>query len=98
MLSIGTNPPMGVNESCPATTAPQDASVVIVEKRAVLKMPKRVSFPSILPPAGSTPSAFTIGFPCASADQRISTPARNITAIADQTAQPCPWRLVTRPR
>src|SRR5258708_23666403 len=98
MLSIGTSPPIGVNESCPAITAPQEASVVIVAKRAVLKMPNRVSFPSILPPAGSTPRAFTIGLPCDSADQQISTPATNITAIAAQTAQPCPCRFVARPK
>src|SRR5258708_37696544 len=98
MLSIGTSPPIGVNESCPAITAPQEASVVIVVKRAVLKMPNRVSFPSKLPPAGSTPRACTIGFPCTSADQQIRTPARNITAIAAQTAQPCPWRFVARPK
>ena len=41
MLTIGTRPPSGVNESCMLLTAPQLASVVTVAKRAELAMPKR---------------------------------------------------------
>ena len=52
-----------------ALTAPQEASVVTVAKRADPGMPKRTSLPSMLPPsaAWSTPSVARIGLPCASA-------------------------------
>ena len=50
MFARGTRPPSGVNESCQPLTAPQLASVVTVAKSAVLAMPNRTSFPSMLPP------------------------------------------------
>ena len=50
MLASGTRPPSGVNESCQPLIAPQLASVVTVAKSAVLAMPNRTSFPSMLPP------------------------------------------------
>ena len=61
--TIGTMPPSGVNESCMALTAPQEAAVVTAANSAEAVMPKRVSLPSMLPPAcsalalWSTPSA-----------------------------------------
>ena len=48
---IGTRPPSGVNESCIALTAPYEAAVVRVPNSADSTMPKRVSLPSMLPPA-----------------------------------------------
>jgi len=48
---IGTMPPSGVNESCIALTEPFDAAVVAVAHNVELTMPKRVSLPSMLPPA-----------------------------------------------
>jgi len=36
---MGISPPSGVSESCIVLTAPQEASVVMVVKRAELKMP-----------------------------------------------------------
>ncbi len=48
---IGTSPPSGVNESCIAFTAPHEAAVVMVANRPLAAMPKRVSLPSMLPPA-----------------------------------------------
>ena len=51
MLNNGTKPPIGVKESCMELTAPQEASVVTVAKSAELAMPKRVSLPSMFPPA-----------------------------------------------
>jgi hypothetical protein len=39
-----------VNDSCHPFTAPQLASVVTVAKSAVFAIPKRTSFPSMLPP------------------------------------------------
>ena len=53
MLTSGTIPPSGVNESCQLLIAPQLASVVTVAKSAELAMPKRHSFPSMLPPGDS---------------------------------------------
>ena len=50
MLVSGTRPPSGVNESCQPLIAPQLASVVTVANSAELAMPKRHSFPSMLPP------------------------------------------------
>ena len=50
---IGTRPPSGVNESCIALTEPFEAAVVALAHRVELTMPKRVSLPSILPPACS---------------------------------------------
>ena len=47
----GTKPPSGVNESCMALTAPQEVAVVMVANSAEAAMPKRVSLPSMLPPA-----------------------------------------------
>ena len=48
---IGTIPPIGVYESCMELTEPFDAAVVAVAHKAELTMPKRVSLPSMLPPA-----------------------------------------------
>src|SRR5579863_560330 len=93
MLTIGTMPPSGVNESCQPLIAPQLASVVTVANSAELAMPKRVSLPSIFPPGWSAVACCTIveGYnelPCASAQYATVTPARNRNAIADQTVQP----------
>ena len=64
-------PPSGVNESCIAFTAPQLASVVTVAKSAELAMPKRTSFPSMLPPGWLTEACWSApassGLPRASA-------------------------------
>jgi len=62
MLTSGTIPPSGVNESCQLLTAPELAAVVTTAKSALLAMPKRTSLPSIFPPA-----AARSGLPCASA-------------------------------
>jgi len=43
-------PPSGVSESCMVLTAPQLASVVMVEKSEDWETPKRTSLPSMLPP------------------------------------------------
>ena len=94
----GTNPPTGVKLSCMALTAPQEASVVIVANNAELKMPKRVSLPSILPSVCTTPLRYRFGLPSASAFQQVTTPTRKIAAIAPHTAQPCFWFLTMRPR
>jgi len=40
----------GVKLSCMALTAPLEESVVTVAKRADVAVPKRISFPSMLPP------------------------------------------------
>ena len=79
-------------------TAPQDASVVMVAKRAELKMPKRTSLPSMLPDAASTPNACRRGFPADSAHQHVKTPIRKMTAMAPQTAHPWRWFFTMRPR
>jgi len=44
-------PPSGVNESCMALTAPHEAAVVMVANNADAAIPKRVSLPSMFPPA-----------------------------------------------
>ena len=75
MLKSGTNPPMGVKLSCMALTAPQEASVVTVANSAESKMPKRVSLPSMLPSAWTTPLRYKFGLPSASAFQQVTTPS-----------------------
>src|SRR5262249_57865428 len=87
--------PRGVYESCMLLTAPQLASVVIVANSAEFAMPNRTSLPSMFPPGASAvavwsaPAAVSNGFPRASAQYVVVTPARNRNAIAAQTAQPC---------
>ncbi len=56
MLTSGTRPPSGVNESCMPLTAPQLASVVTVANSAELAMPNRTSLPSMLPPGHIAPA------------------------------------------
>ena len=96
IITIGTMPPSGVNESCMAFTAPQEAAVVITANRLVALMPKRVSLPSILPPAcrlftlWSTPSGVSSGLPPCSAGVMTNTAITNITVIAARIAMP--WR------
>ena len=63
----GIMPPSAVKLSCMALTAPHEAAVVMTAKSAEAAMPKRTSLPSMLPPAGSSPSAVRIGLPDASA-------------------------------
>src|SRR5579872_4244896 len=93
MLTSGTIPPSGVNESCQLLIAPQLASVVTVANSAELAIPKRTSFPSVLPPdckgvsACDTVAGYN-GFPRASAQYATVTPHKNRIAIADQTAHP----------
>src|SRR3989304_819346 len=98
MLSNGTSPPRGVSESCIAFTAPQDASVVTVVNRAEEKIPNRTSFPSMFPPAESIPRARRRGFPAPPPHQQRRRPARNRTAIAPHTDQPCRRFFTIRPR
>ena len=47
----GTKPPSGVIESCIVLTAPHEVAVVTAANRLEAAMPKRVSLPSMLPPA-----------------------------------------------
>ncbi len=58
---------MGVKLSCMEFTAPQEASVVTVAKRAEFATPKRVSLPSRLPADWSTPRPASAGLCPASA-------------------------------
>ena len=53
MSHIGTAPPSGVKEPCMEFTEPLEAAVVALAQRAEFAMPKRVSLPSMLPPACS---------------------------------------------
>ena len=48
---IGAKPPSGVKESCIELTEPLEAAVVAVAQSAEFTTPKRVSLPSMLPPA-----------------------------------------------
>ena len=48
--------PAACSESCMALTEPLEAAVVAVAQSAELAMPKRVSFPSMFPPACSGPA------------------------------------------
>src|SRR5829696_3977768 len=63
MLISGIMPPIAVNESCMAMTAPQEAAVVITAKRADVAIPKRTSLPSMLPP--ESPRFASSGLPAA---------------------------------
>ncbi|CAM3770963.1 hypothetical protein POHY109586_22550 [Polaromonas hydrogenivorans] len=96
IMTIGTMPPSGVKESCMAITAPHEAAVVMTANRLEALMPKRVSLPSMLPPAcrvltaWSTPKGVNSGLPACSAGVMATTAMTNITVIAASTAQP--WR------
>src|ERR1700735_616648 len=96
-LIKGTIPPSGVNESCRELTAPQLVSVVTVANNAELATPNRTSFPSRFPTVRETDAecwelccAATVskGFPRASAQYAVVTPARKSSAIAAHTAHP----------
>src|SRR5262245_58925143 len=95
MLTSGTSPPSGVNESCQLLIAPQLASVVKVAKGAEFAMPKRPSLPSMLPPGDaavtdwSAAAAASRGLQLDSDQYAVVTPARKSAAMAPQTAQPC---------
>jgi len=75
-------------------TAPHEAAVVMVAKSELAAMPKRVSLPSMLPPAcstlaaWSTPSAAIFGLPACSATMIATTAATKIAVIAISSAQP----------
>ncbi|EXI73857.1 MAG: hypothetical protein AW07_01993 [Candidatus Accumulibacter sp. SK-11] len=98
-MTSGTAPPSGVNESCIELTAPQDAAVVIVAKRAESAIPKRASLPSMLPSvkavvrtlvASVSPTFASSGLPCCS---KLIAPMAKLTKsrpIAANTVQP--WR------
>ena len=57
MSHIGTSPPSGVKESCIELTLPLLAAVVAAAQIADWAMPKRASFPSMLPPGCSSLAA-----------------------------------------
>ncbi|MNI86541.1 hypothetical protein D3C73_1436460 [compost metagenome] len=59
--------PSGVCVSCILLTLPVVAAVVTVVNKADCGMPKRTSFPSILPCEASIPMLFIAGFPLLSA-------------------------------
>ena len=96
-MKSGTRPPSGVKESCIALTEPFEAPVVAVAQMAELTMPKRTSFPSMLPPAWSalarlsTPRASIRGLPCCSAHTATPTPTTRMIIMAASTAHP--WRV-----
>jgi len=70
-------------------TAPQEAAVVMVANRVELKIPKRTSFPSMLPPETSIPNECSRVFPALSAHQQSMNAPRKRIAMAAQTAHPC---------
>ena len=103
MSHSGATPPSGVKLSCIALTEPLDAAVVAVAHRALCVIPKRVSLPSMLPPAASalawasTPSAVRRGLPACSAASVANTSGTKITTIAAKIAHPCRRSLTTAP-
>src|ERR1700679_3450606 len=87
--------------------APQPVSVVTVANNAELVTPNRTSFPSRFPTVRETDAecwelccAATVskGFPRASAQYAVVTPARKSSAIAAHTAHPCRGEPVIFPR
>ena len=88
MSHIGTRPPSGVKLSCMALTEPLDAAVVADAQMAELTMPKRVSFPSMLPPAceadgtWSAPAAASTGVPRCSKAVAAMVRGTRMTVIA----------------
>jgi hypothetical protein len=71
-------------------TAPVEVPVVAAANRAEAPTPKRVSLPSMFPPAWSTPARATIGLPACSATTTVAVMAAQRTAMAANSAQP--WR------
>ena len=93
MLNIATPPPGAVNESCIELTAPVDVPVVAAPNSAEAASPKRVSLPSMAPPAawGAEPG------PAISA--QVSSPIEidSSSAITPPTAKPWRRSLTIRP-
>ena len=99
MLVSGTRPPIGVKLSCQALIAPQEASVVSVANREESTMPKRTSFPSILPPGWKGPLVLAAVIKCAlpairalpfcSAITAVKKPREKRMNMAAQMDQPC---------
>ena len=75
-------------------TEPFEAEVVAVAHRAESAIPKRTSFPSMLPPdwrllaVWSTPSSFIAGLPRCSAQTVTARQATKMMVIAASIAQP----------
>ena len=96
-ITIGTNPPSGVYESCIELTEPFEAAVVAVAQSAESASPKRTSLPSMLPPGfvsleiWFTPNAPIFGLPDDSAAYATNIIGIKIMNIAARTAQP--WRV-----
>ena len=86
MLTIGTPPPSGVNESCIESTAPVEVRVVAFAKSAEEGTPKRTSLPSIAAPAAWSAAP---AWRASKVVTRLSETTK-ITAIAERIAQP--WR------
>jgi hypothetical protein len=80
-----------------AFTAPHEAPVVTVAKRAELVIPKRVSLPSRLPIDWSTPSPRSAGLSVDSLEYATSKPTRKSAAMAARIDQPCFWSPAMRP-
>ena len=84
-------------------TAPQDAEVVTDANRLLAAMPRRTSFPSMLPPAWamvcvwSTPNVARSGFPTCSKWVTAIVKARKIASIAEKMATPCLLSETMRP-
>jgi hypothetical protein len=96
MLTIGIMPPIGVNRSCIAFTAPQEASVVItLLERGVPRCRKRTSFPSMVPQVdhrGSNVDAARLFHQChAGLGPVVRSPPMN---RANMAAHRRPWRVL----
>ena len=89
-------PPRGVRESCIALTEPLLAAVVAAAHKELPPTPKRVSFPSMLPPRDATLSQD--GAPKISAQLRPTSAATKITVITIRIVFPCRVSLTAFPK
>ena len=77
-------------------TAPQEAAVVTATNSPVARIPKRLSFPSILN-ALSIPMPAKAGFPCVSLHITATAAATKTMVIAASSARPWPGLPAQRP-
>src|SRR5271165_6523802 len=96
-LNIATIPATGVIDSSTALDAPVPVPVVASAKRAAPACPKRKSLPSMLPRAGSTPSAVNSGLPADSAQYNATSATAKIAPIVISSARPCRQSPTIRP-
>ena len=97
ICEIGVMLASGVRLSCMASMVPVVKAVVEVTNMAVSPWPNRSSWPSRLPCAGFSPSAFRSGLPSVSPTYAIARNTRKKPPITQKSVHACFMRLIMMP-